>query len=145
MAIVYTDRTDGIRADQLTGFFEGWAAPHGPEAHRVILQNSSHAWLAIDDQADRVVGFVTALTDGVQAAFIPLLEVLPAWQHQGIGTELMRRMLTTLGSLPVIDLTCDPRLQPFYEKLGMQRSVGMVIRHYRPQRDADDPPSPSGS
>ncbi|MGJ3243271.1 MAG: GNAT family N-acetyltransferase [Opitutales bacterium] len=142
MTITYGDQLDRIRTDQLTGFFVGWAVRHAPEKHLAILRNSSHVWLAWDTEADRVVGFVTALTDGMQAAFIPMLEVLPAWQHRGIGSELMRRMLATLGTLPAIDLTCDPAFQPFYEKLGMQRSVGMVIRHYPTQRQPNATPAP---
>lgn len=142
MAITYSEQLDGIRADQLTGFFVGWAVRHAPEAHLAILRNSDQVWLAWDTEAGRVVGFVTALTDGVQAAFIPMLEVLPGWQRQGIGTELMRRLLATLGPLPAIDLTCDPALQPFYENLGMQPSVGMVIRNYPPRRQPDTTPAP---
>jgi len=42
----------------------------------------------------------------------------------------MSRMLKKLRSIPAIDLTCDPSLQPFYAKLGMVPSVGMVVRHY---------------
>jgi len=77
-----------------------------------------------------VVGFVNALTGEVQTAFIPLLEVLPAFRRRGIGSELMRQMLRTLASIPCVDLTCDPELRPFYERLGMMRSVGMVGRRF---------------
>lgn len=57
---------------------------------------------------------MTAITDGVLAAFIPSLEVLPAYRGRGIGTELMRRMLTELARYPDVDLSCDAELQPFY-------------------------------
>lgn len=77
-----------------------------------------------------MVGFVTAISDGVQSAFIPLLEVLPSYRGKGIGTELMFRILKKLGRIPAIDLTCDPGLQGFYARFGMVPSVGMVIRSY---------------
>ena len=86
--------------------------------------------LAIDEESRRVVGFVTALTDGVQAAFIPLLEVLPEYRGRGIGSELMRRVLGLLSDLTAIDLTCRPELQPFYARFGMQPSVGAILRNY---------------
>lgn len=76
-------------------------------------------------------GFVTALTDYSQAAFILLLEVIPSYRNRGIGSELMRRMLAKLENVTAIDLTCNPDLQPFYAKLGMQPSVGMIIRNYK--------------
>ena len=38
-------------------------------------------------------------------------------------------MIARLGDTPAVDLTCDGELQPFYERFGMLRSVGMVIRN----------------
>jgi ribosomal protein S18 acetylase RimI-like enzyme len=80
--------------------------------------------------AGPVVGFITAISDGVSAAYIPHLEVLPAYQGRGIGSELVRRMLARLRGLYMIDLTCDPDVQPFYARLGMRPSTGMLVRNY---------------
>lgn len=114
----------------LKGFFQGWRKPPTPEDHLNILRNSDCIVLALDTDRSCVVGFITALTDKVQSAFIPLLEVLPDYQRQGIGSELVRRMLAKLKPIPAIDLTCDPSLQKFYAKFGMTPSVGMVVRDY---------------
>ena len=70
------------------------------------------------------------MSDQVSCAYIPHLEVLPAYQGQGIGSELVRRMVKKLRHLYMIDLVCDPSLQSFYERLGMQAIVGMVVRNY---------------
>jgi ribosomal protein S18 acetylase RimI-like enzyme len=86
--------------------------------------------LAVDEHSGRVVGFVTALTDGVQAAFIPLLEVLPEHRGQGVGSELMRRVLDRLADLPAVDLTCRPEMQAFYARFEMRPSVGAVLRRH---------------
>ena len=128
--IRYTVDADGLTADRLQGFFVGWREPRTPEEHLGILSGSDFIVLAIEEATERVVGYVTAISDGVQAAFIPLLEVLPSHQGQGVGSELMRRMLVALEGIPCIDLMCDPAVQPFYERLGMTRSVGMVRRAY---------------
>ena len=75
-----------------------------------------------------VVGFVTAISDGVMSAFIPLLEVMPEYQHRGIGTKLVRRLLGQLDDLYMIDLCCDADLEPFYVARGFQsldRGMGM--------------------
>ena len=42
-------------------------------------------------------------------------------------------MLERLRELYMIDLLCDPPLQPFYERLGMQRAHGMLVRNYERQ------------
>ena len=128
--VTYTDSLDGITAEMLEGFFASWRAPRSQADHLRILRGSAHVILAVDEQAGRVVGFINALADGAQSAFIPLLEVLADYRGRGIGHELVRRMLTKLDSYPCIDLTCDPGMQPFYVKCGMQPSVGMVIRDY---------------
>ena len=128
--IVYTTELNDITADRLTGFFVGWRRPRSPEDHLEILKSSNRIVLAIDDDTGRMVGFINALTDGVQSAFIPLLEVLPEYQRRGIGTELVSRMLELLEGVPCVDLACDPEIQPFYERCGMVRSVGMAIRRY---------------
>lgn len=127
--ITYTDTLVQIAPDMLHGFFHGWKKPHSPEEHLAILKNSDYIVLALDTEIPRVVGFINALTDHLQSAFIPLLEVLPEYQGRGIGSELVRRMLAKFQRLPAIDLTCDPHLQPFYARFGMTPSVGMIIRN----------------
>ena len=91
--IYYTDDVSVVREDMLAGFFAGW--PRRPSAgqHLAVLRGSYRCVLAIDDASGRVAGFVTMLSDGVLTAFIPWLEVLPDYQGQGIGSELMHRIL----------------------------------------------------
>jgi ribosomal protein S18 acetylase RimI-like enzyme len=105
-----------------------------------LLERSDHVVLALDDATGQVVGFVTAVSDGVISAYIPLLEVLPAYRSAGVGSELMRRMLDLLGDLYMVDLLCDRELQPFNERLGMRRAVGMMHRNYL--RQASPPRAP---
>ena len=90
----YANTPRGIRAEQLIGFFVGWPAPPTPERHLELLRGSDAAVIAIDEL--HVVGYVTAVSDGVLSAFIPFLEVLPTHQHQGIATELLKRLLKQL-------------------------------------------------
>jgi ribosomal protein S18 acetylase RimI-like enzyme len=131
--ITYTDSLKNVTSENLTsGFFAGWPHPPSPATHYRILASSAAIVLAqIEDGT--VVGFITAISDGISCAYIPHLEVLPAYQGRGIGTELVRRMLEKLRHLYMIDLVCDPMLQPFYERLGMRAVVGMVVRNYARQ------------
>ena len=128
--IKYVESIKDITPGMLGGFFEGWVKPHSNEAHLEILKNSDYVFMAIDTDKNKVVGYVTANTDHIQSAFIPLLEVLPQYRRRGIGKMLMKSMLDKLQNIPAIDLMCDKDVQPFYESLGMMRSVGMVIRNY---------------
>lgn len=129
----YVDSCESVLPHQLQGFFVGWPNPPSPEKHRELLERSDMCVLAINETTTMVVGFITAITDHVLSAYIPLLEVLPAYQGQGIGTELVRRMISNLNNLYMVDLLCDPNLQPFYERLGMKPASGMFLRNYRQQ------------
>jgi len=129
MMIVYRDSIQAVTADKLRGFFVGWQKVLSPEAHLKVLGASDHVVLAIDRDTDKVVGFVTAITDSVLAAYIPLLEVLPEYQHRGIGTELMRQMLSKLEGLYMIDLVTGPELEPFYARFGMSPAAAMIVRN----------------
>jgi ribosomal protein S18 acetylase RimI-like enzyme len=93
-----------------------------------MLQGSSHLIVAKD--GERVIGFITAISDGVLSAYIPLLEVLPEYQGRGIGSELVRLMFKELDHLYMIDLCCDESMRGFYEKLGMKPVTGMIKRNY---------------
>ena len=138
--ITYTSSLAGITSDHLEGgFFVGWPQPPLPYAHYQILANSAAIVLA-RNETGMVVGFITAISDGVSCAYIPHLEVLPGYQGQGIGTELVRQMLVGLRHLYRIDLVCDPPFHPFYERLGMRPVVGMVVRNY--DRQSCEPITP---
>jgi ribosomal protein S18 acetylase RimI-like enzyme len=133
--IRYATSLDGIDDADLAGFWVGWPHPPSPEVHRRILRGSEAVVLAWDDPAGRVVGFITAVGDGVLSASIPLLEVLIEYQGVGIGTELVHRMLAELDGRYMVDLTCDPELVTFYERLGLTRCDAMILR--RPEAIPD--------
>ncbi|MWV45837.1 GNAT family N-acetyltransferase [Paenibacillus sp. HJL G12] len=115
------------------GFFDGWPNPPSTETFIRILHNATYVILAIDENTNHVVGFITALSDKVLTAYIPLLEVVPSYQKQGIGKELTHRMLDKLKGIYMVDLLCDPDLQEFYAGLGMRKAQGMLIRNYEHQ------------
>ena len=131
--IDYIHSPEGITADQLHGFFVDWPNPPSPEVHLQLLHKSDEVVLAVDTLSGNIVGFITAITDHVLAAYIPLLEVLPAYQHHQIGRTLMQKMLERLSMYYMVDLLCDPDLQLFYERFGMHRATGMYLRNYDKQ------------
>jgi len=127
--VTYADTPAGVTPADLDGFFVGWPSPPTPERRLDLLRRSDLVELAFDGSS--VVGFATAISDGVLAAYIPFLEVLPSHQGQGIGTTLVQRILGRLDDLYMVDVVCDALLEPFYERLGfLTLDRGMGLRRY---------------
>ena len=112
-----------------------WPNPPNPQTHLKLLKNSSKVVIALEDNANQIVGFITAISDGVLSAYIPFLEVLPEYKNKGIGKELVKRMLKELEDIYMVDLCCDDDLVPYYEKFGMFKSNGMLVRNYEMQSE----------
>ena len=64
----YVGSVEGISGQNLRGFFAGWPDPPSPETHLKLLKNSRHVVLAKETDANDVVGFITAIGDGVLSA-----------------------------------------------------------------------------
>jgi ribosomal protein S18 acetylase RimI-like enzyme len=129
VTIEYAESLEAVEPAHLQGFFVGWPSPPSPERHLELLRGSAAVVLARD--GEKVVGFVNAISDGVLSAYIPLLEVLPAYQGRGIGSELVKRLVARLADLYMVDLCCDAGLEPFYLRLGFRTlDRGMGTRNY---------------
>ncbi len=127
--ITYQTSINGLSEEQLAGpFFADWPDPPSTSTHLRLLESSDHFVLAMED--DDVIGFVTAITDGVLSAFITLLEVLPQYHNQGIGQALINQLLDEIGDIYMIDLVCDANLSRFYAELGFATATGMSRRDY---------------
>ncbi len=122
-----------MTAEALAGFFSGWPDPPSPETHLRILRGSAVAVVALDEEG-AVVGFVTALSDGVLSACVPLLEVRADWRGRGLGRQLVQRVLAELDGIYMVVLVCDTDLEGFYAGLGLRRlPLAMGVRDYQSQ------------
>lgn len=131
--IKYSNNLKNITTENLEVFFDGWPNPPSAAKHLELLKNSDYIWLAVDDNTGNVIGFITAISDKVLSAYMPLLEVLPEYKNKGIGSELVKRMLETLKDYYMIDLLCDENLVDFYKRFKMFKSQAMIIRNHQNQ------------
>jgi len=128
--IAFRSDLTGVEAEHLTGFFVGWPDPPETHRHLAILAGSHAVEIAVDESTGQVVGFINAISDGILAAYIPLLEVLPAYQGRGIARTLIERLLARYADLYMIDLCCDENVAPVYESRGFQRALCMARRNF---------------
>jgi GNAT superfamily N-acetyltransferase len=131
--IDYADNLDNISPLMLKGFFVDWCKRPSSEKLYDMLMNSEYKIVALDTETNKVAGFINAISDHILSAYIPLLEVLPVYRKQGIGKELLRRMIDKLRDYYMIDICCDERLVKFYGKFGMKRMQAMSIRNFKNQ------------
>ncbi|MCL2571600.1 MAG: GNAT family N-acetyltransferase [Defluviitaleaceae bacterium] len=133
MNIMYTKNINDVSADMLADFFKDWPNPPSPATHLQILQNSYRAFVAIDRDSNKVVGFINAISDGVLSAYVPLLEVVESYQGKGIGSKLVELMLDECKDLYMVDICHDKELAAYYSKFGASQSQASIFRNYSAQ------------
>ena len=91
---------------------------HDADIHRKTFSNSaSVVFVFVDDQ---LIGFGRAISDGFIQAAIYDVAVLPGYQGQNIGRQIIESII---GSLPGCNfiLYAAPGKELFYEKLNFRR------------------------
>ena len=115
----------------------GWRAL-SPSQVQAALDNS--AFLVAAKDGNRTVGMTRLLSDGGYFGVVLDVVVLPEYQGQGIGREMMARLVRYLqaslrsGESSYTILTSAPGKEDFYEKMGFHRipnkdeGAGLVMR-----------------
>ena len=123
--IHYANQVD-FPIDSLLSLYNsvGWSAyTNDPEKLQRAVANSSLVMSAWQDE--ELVGLIRCVSDGETIAHIQDILVMPGYQGQGIGDELMRQMLANLKGIRQIVLMTDDgevnhRLHNWYREQGFK-------------------------
>ena len=99
----------------------GWTNyTHQPQMLEQALSHSLAIYLALD--GDAVVGLVRLVGDGFSSVFVQDLIVLPSYQRQGIGSDLMKEALADYKDVYQVQLATDEseKTLVFYRSLGFE-------------------------
>ena len=97
----------------------GWTNyTNQPQILEQALSHSLAIYLALD--GDTVVGLIRLVGDGFSSVFVQDLIVLPSYQRQGIGSNLMKEALIDYKDAYQIQLVTDQT----EKNLGFYRSLG---------------------
>jgi GNAT superfamily N-acetyltransferase len=120
-AIEYSERRDAP-VEEIIRLYRanGWSSAEKPTELRNALQNS-HA-LVSAWAGEELVGLGNAISDGYLVVYYPHLLVHPDYQGQGIGTELIRRLMEKYRGFHQHMLVADGRAIEFYRKCGFSRA-----------------------
>jgi GNAT superfamily N-acetyltransferase len=126
-AITFSEKKE-LEASQLLRLFHQapWAKDRMLDDAKDMLRHTDVALCAWD--GDQLVGFGRVLTDFVYRATIWDVIVDKAYQKQGIGTEIVQRILNHPRLKKVELFWLCTRMPWFYEKLGFSSKgqTGMV-------------------
>ena len=111
----------------------GWINyTHQPEMLEQALSHSLVIYLALD--GDAVVGLIRLVGDGFSSIFVQDLIVLPSYQRQGIGSNLMKEALADYKDAYQIQLATEQteKTLGFYRSLGFETlstydCTGMIL------------------
>ena len=109
-------------------------ASRATELHRKAFEASHTVVFAYSD--GRPVGFGRAISDGAYQAAVYEMAVVPEFQKQGIGAQIMRAILDRLPGCNVI-LYASPGKEDFYRKLGLRRMKTGMARFQHPDAMAE--------
>jgi len=127
MAITYKDTRDFTKED-LQGLFRSvdWLSAEYPDRLKKALDHCETVFTAWDQ--DKLAGLINAIDDGELTAYVHYLCVNPAYQGQGIGKELLRRIREKYKSyLYIILIAENEPLIEYYRQNGFACMDGEYV------------------
>ncbi len=124
--IAYTDASEPVDLNQLAGLFDrvGWQNRTRDPARLAQMVDGSMYRVAAYE-GDVLVGYARAISDGAFNAYVSTVAVLPEYQRQGIGRELLRRLLEGRDHVQFV-LHADARVHEFYLRCGFRLAPDML-------------------
>jgi GNAT superfamily N-acetyltransferase len=108
--------------DQFHELFEttGWNENYQLSAQELIRALQSSWFIVAVYEGERLIGVGRLVSDGVLHAMIYELIVLPACQNQGVGSQILVRLIERCQEHHIrdIQLFCARGKRAFYEKRG---------------------------
>ena len=116
-------KQDVVKLEDVLHLYQavGWTNyTNQPQMLEQALSHSLVIYLAFD--GDAVVGLIRLVGDGFSSVFVQDLIVLPTYQRQGIGSDLMKQALEDYKDAYQVQLVTDQteRTLSFYRSMGFE-------------------------
>ena len=114
-------KQDVVKLEDVLHLYQavGWTNyTNQPQMLEQALSHSLAIYLALD--GDAVVGLIRLVGDGFSSVLVQDLIVLPNYQHQGIGSALMKESLEDFKEVYQVQLATEQT----EKNMGFYRSMG---------------------
>jgi GNAT superfamily N-acetyltransferase len=128
MTTIRYETTPDLANPAMNDLFAAAWDGHSDRDFRPVLDRSLVYLGAFDDS--RLVGFINIAWDGGVHGFVLDPTVHPAFQHRGIGSELLRRAAAVAADRGLEWLHVDfvSTLTPFYARAGFTPTAAGLLR-----------------
>jgi GNAT superfamily N-acetyltransferase len=130
MAPVEIREGGAIPEKQVRELFDALGWSHYNDLLPDLLLNSTYVVSAWDEA--RLVGLARVVSDRVYISMLHQVGVHPAYQRQGLGTELVRRCVERFGQTHILLTTDDPSNETFYARFGFVTAPNAMCRPAEP-------------
>jgi ribosomal protein S18 acetylase RimI-like enzyme len=134
MSIDWTNDLNCVNWDEAAALYR--AAPLAdkrPADLALVFANSMFRCFALDNE--RLIGAGRVLADGCDTAYLCDVAVLPSHQGQGIGSEIIRKLVDLSKSHTKMILYAVPGREALYSKFGFElMTTAMAL--FKDQTDA---------
>ena len=134
-AMIKITKETSVSLDDVLHLYQavGWTNyTNQPQMLEQALSHSLATYLARD--GEKIVGLVRLVGDGFSSVFVQDLIVLPSYQRQGIGSNLMKEALADYKDAYQIQLVTEEteKTLGFYRSLGFEtlssfQCTGMIL------------------
>lgn len=113
---------DHLEEDEVVALYQAneWSSANKPRELLCALRSSHSLVTARHDS--QLVGLANAISDGYLVVYYPHLLVLPTYQRQGIGREIMKLIQSKYTHFHQQTLLADGDALKFYEAMGFVRA-----------------------
>jgi ribosomal protein S18 acetylase RimI-like enzyme len=122
----WSEGVDGVDWEELSALMRAALGNKPPELLRTAFTNSLYCCFVFDE--GRLVGTGRVLGDGVDAAYLCDVAVLPSHQGRGLGDRIVAHLVERARGHRKIILYAVPGKEGFYKRFGFRRmTTAMAI------------------